>query len=50
MKIGKIGVMENCDVTPDFSDTGSEGIPFGKNMQALPVSALWKLGALKNTK
>ena len=30
--------------------TGSEGIPFGKNMQALPVSALWTLGALKNTK
>ena len=30
--------------------TGSEGIPFGKNMQALPVSALWTLGALKNKK
>jgi uncharacterized protein len=30
--------------------TGSEGIPFGKNMQALPVSALWMLGAMKNTK
>jgi predicted AAA+ superfamily ATPase len=30
--------------------TGSEGIPFGKNVQALPVSALWTLGALKNTK
>lgn len=30
--------------------TGSEGLPFGKNMQALPVSALWTLGALKNTK
>lgn len=30
--------------------TGSEAIPFGKNMQALPVSVLWTLGALKNTK
>jgi len=30
--------------------TGSEGIPFGKNMHALPVSALWTLSALKNTK
>lgn len=29
--------------------TGSECLPFGKNMQALPVSALWTLGALKNT-
>lgn len=25
--------------------TGSEVIPFGKNMHALPVSALWTLGA-----
>ncbi|MFA4830240.1 MAG: hypothetical protein WC594_13595, partial [Thermodesulfovibrionales bacterium] len=30
--------------------TGNESLPFGKNMQALPVSALWSLGALKNTK
>ncbi len=30
--------------------TGNEFIPFGKNMQAMPVSVLWTLGALKNTK
>jgi predicted AAA+ superfamily ATPase len=30
--------------------TGSEGIPFGKNMHALPVSSLWTLGAVRNTK